>query len=100
MTPEERKAEFDPKQRYRLYQLDARRVGRDLVVLSDRQRWVAGAGAETPAGLGLMIVQLNEDGGEIDVALPLGILDTEPWERGEPGVWLANPHAGARVAKA
>lgn len=83
MTRPERIAEYDRRQRYRIYQ----------VLPGGEQVWVGAAGSDTLAGLGLMVGEFLAEG-EIDPGLPVGFLDTAPWETGEPGVWLANPHAG------
>lgn len=97
MTRAERIAEYDPHQRFRIYQVRTwRRVDPTAAEREPEQIWVGCAGSDTLAGLGLMVGEFLAEG-EIDPALPVGFLDTAPWETGEPGVWLANPHA-ARVA--
>lgn len=81
MNAEERRAEWDPRQRFRPYRQRAK-----------RQEWLAAAGCPTEDGVGLMLRTLKEDGEYTDRD-SVGILDTAPWEHGEPGTWLLNPHA-------
>lgn len=87
MTPEERIEEYDPRQRYRLY----RAVNND----GDLEH-VGHAGSPEPGGIGQMLVQFTEDG-EISSSDFLGVLDTDAWQKGEPGLWLLNPFAGRFV---
>jgi len=73
---EDRIAEWDPWQRFRPYVVRAR--GRD---------WIAAAGCEMVEGIDPMLDQLREDG-EISGRDVITVLDTEPWQRGEPGRWM------------
>lgn len=82
MTPEERIAEWDPRQRFRPYRVTAR----------GEQEQIAYAGCETHDGIGCMLVTLKADG-EFTEADRVGILDTVGWSTGEAAEWLVNPHA-------
>jgi hypothetical protein len=81
VTPEERIAEYDSRQRFRPY----RQRGR-------RQVWLAAAGCPTEDGVVTMLRTLKEDG-EFTDRDSVGILDTAAWEQGEAATWLINPHA-------
>jgi hypothetical protein len=85
---ERRKRDWDPWQRFRPYR--AWREGR-----LELQRCIAEAGCETAEGIGPMLQNLLEDG-EFTDQDRVGILDTGPWEHGEPAVWVINPHATGR----
>lgn len=85
MTAAERIAEYDPGLRYRLY----RAVANDGTL-----DWIAGAGAPDAGGLGQLIVTQHADGENLDGMGGLGILDTDAWKVGEPGVWLSAPFHG------
>lgn len=82
MTSADRIREYDPRQRFRLYRTTP---DGDL-------EHVMAAGADSPAGLGVMLVQFHEEG-EIDPADEIGIMDTDAWQVGEPGTWILNPFA-------
>jgi len=72
---------FDPRQRFRPY-----RVTDD----GDRE-WIAAAGCETELGIVPMLIQLHADG-EYASSDHVGVLDTGPWRRGNPGRWVVNPY--------
>jgi hypothetical protein len=86
VKPAERRAEFDPRQRFRPYRLT--RATED----ARGQEWLAAAGCPTEAGIGLMLVTLKADG-EYGDSDSIGILDTAGWEHGSAGSWVINPHA-------
>lgn len=89
MTADERRAEWDPKFRFRPYRL---RKGSVPGVDAFGQEWLAGAGCPDEGGIGTMLTTLKGDGeyGDDD---RVGILDTADWQRGQPGSWVINPHA-------
>jgi hypothetical protein len=81
MTPAERAAEYEEDARFRIAR-----------VAAEGQEWVGGGGAQTPAGI-MLALQMWTDEGMIDPAVDrLGIMDTGPWQDGEPGRWLINPY--------
>lgn len=85
MTAAERIAEYDARQRFRPY----------LVKRNGEQVWIAAAGTPTLEGIGGMLQTLMDDG-EYDSRDVVGVLDTGPWQDGEPGRWLINPHGRER----
>lgn len=76
---------YDPLMRYRVY-----RAGRLTGSRAYEPEEIAGC--EDKHGVGTMLVQLHEDGELAGHAV--GLLDTGPWEHGEPGEWIVNPWAG------
>lgn len=77
MTAAERIAEWHPWQRFRPY----------IVRGNGTRDWVAAAGCETVDGIDPMLDQMREDG-EITERDVVTVLDTGPWEQGEPGRWM------------
>lgn len=82
-TDQQRRDEYDPRQRFRPYARD-RSTG--------MSEWVACAGCPTLEGIGPMLQTLRDDG-EYTSADQIGILDTAPWHVGSPGHWLISPYA-------
>lgn len=96
-TAEERREDYDPRQRFRPYRARVRRLA---VGDEHSAEWIAAAGCDSHDGIGVMLTTLAADGEYDRVADAVGILDTGPWAEGQPGSWLINPFGKAKEGRA